>query len=219
VGSRRVGPVCGIAFVVAMVLALAVAGTQPNGKASVEHVTSYYAKHTSAQRASGVLLGFAALLFLVFAAELAVHFQRSSGGSSTAALLTLAGAVLIAAFLCLLAGLALTLAELSGHVSGETLQTLNVFANAPFVAVVTVGTSAFLLGAAAAALSTAALPRWLGWTALVLALVAAIPSHVLGGILDHIGFAAFTGLLLWMLVVSVLRLRADGRQPGQQPPR
>jgi hypothetical protein len=34
--------------------------------------------------------------------------------------------------------------------------------------------------------------------------VGAIPSHVLGGTLDHIGLLAFAGLGVWTLVVGVL---------------
>jgi hypothetical protein len=51
------------------------------------------------------------------------------------------------------------------------------------------------------------LARWLGWLAVVLGVVAAIPSHVLGGALDHIGVLPVAGLALWTLVVSVLLVR------------
>jgi len=73
-----------------------------------------------------------------------------------------------------------------------------------FVFLITIGTSAFLLGAAASVLTTEVLPRWLGWLALLVAIVGAIPSHVLGGTLDHIGIAAFAGLGVWTLIVGVL---------------
>jgi hypothetical protein len=43
----------------------------------------------------------------------------------------------------------------------------------------------------------------------VIAVVAAIPSHVLRGLLDHIGFGGL-GLAVWSLVVSVvLSMRAQ----------
>jgi hypothetical protein len=38
----------------------------------------------------------------------------------------------------------------------------------------------------------------------VIAVVAAVPSHILGGSLDHIGFGGLPGLAAWSLVVSVL---------------
>jgi len=69
---------------------------------------------------------------------------------------------------------------------------------------VTTGAAAFLLGAGAAVLRGAPLPRWLGWTAVVAEVVAVVPSHILGGVLDHIGFAGILGLAAWSLVASVL---------------
>lgn len=71
----------------------------------------------------------------------------------------------------------------------------------------TVGPSAFLLGAEAGVLQSQPLPRWLGWIAVVLGVVAAIPSHVLGGLLDHIGVVPVAGLGIWTLVVSVALAR------------
>ena len=59
-------------------------------------------------------------------------------------------------------------------------------------------------------MTTGLLPRWLGWLAIVLAIVAAIPSHVLGGTLHHIGFLGFAGLGVWTLLAGLfLTLRAD----------
>jgi hypothetical protein len=69
---------------------------------------------------------------------------------------------------------------------------------------VTIGASAFFLGAGFAALRTSVLPRWLGWAALVLGVVSAIPSNVLGWFLDHIGYVGFIALCGWMLVVGVV---------------
>jgi hypothetical protein len=40
--------------------------------------------------------------------------------------------------------------------------------------------------------------------AIVLGVTAAIPSHVLGGLLDHIGFIGFGGLGLWCGIVGVM---------------
>lgn len=203
--DRRVGPLCGVVGVVLIVVSLIVAGSTPNGKASAGTVVHFYENHADSQRAAAILLGLGSLLFLVFAAALASRLRGSGEEQSGASALCLAGAVLLTSGLAVLAGLGVTLPELTGHVPDATLQVLNVFANdAPFVFLITIGTSAFLLGAAARILVTRALPRWLAWTAIVLALVAAVPSHVLGGSLDHIGFVAFGGLCIWTLIVGVL---------------
>ena len=76
---------------------------------------------------------------------------------------------------------------------------------------VTIGAAAFLLGAGVAILRGAPLPQWVGWMAVLIGIVAAVPSHVLGGALDHIGFAGFLGLAAWSVVVSVFLARADAK--------
>jgi hypothetical protein len=95
------------------------------------------------------------------------------------------------------------LGDLAGQVDDSTLRSIHVVSQELFFPV-TVGASAFFLGAGFAALRTGVLPRWLGWAALVLGVVSAIPSHVLGGVLDHIGYVGFIGLCGWMLVVGLL---------------
>jgi hypothetical protein len=50
----------------------------------------------------------------------------------------------------------------------------------------------------------------------VLGIVSLIPSHVLGGALDHTGFVPFIGLAIWILVVGVL-LAARGAETSTEP--
>ena len=57
------------------------------------------------------------------------------------------------------------------------------------------------------------LPRRLGWLARLFALIGAIPSHVLGGALDHVGLVAFAGLGVWTLMAGIL-LSLNTRQTG-----
>jgi hypothetical protein len=97
------------------------------------------------------------------------------------------------------------MADVVGRVDGSALQALNVLDDdAVFVFLITIGASSFLIGAAAAVFGSAFLPRWLGWWAGVFAVIGAIPSHVLGGTLDHIGLFAFAGLGVWTLIVAVM---------------
>ena len=148
-----------------------------------------------------MLLSLGALLFLVFAASFATRVGSAAG----AAALCLLGAAVLVVGLTVYAGLSIAMADVVGHVQGTALQALNVLADdAVFIFLITIGTSAFLLGAAAAVFGTAVLPRWLGWWAVVFAVVGAIPSHVLGGTLDHIGLLSFAGLGIWTLVVGIL---------------
>ena len=155
-----------------------------------------------------MLLSLGALLFLVFAATFAARVPNAQGSAA----LCLLGAGVLVVGLTTYAGLSIAMADVFGHVDGSALQALNVLAgDAVFVFLLTIGTSAFLLGAAVVVFRTAVLPRWLGWWAIVFAIVGVIPSHVLGGTLDHVGLLAFAGLGVWTLIVGVmLAVRADG---------
>ena len=200
-GAKRLAPLSGVVAVVLILAGFAVAGNAPKGTSSVAKVVAFYSKHSSAQTTSGVLLSLGALLFLVFSASFVARVRSVPGGAA----LCLLGAGVLVVGLTTYAGLSIAMADVVGHVQGSALQALNVLADdAVFVFLITIGTSAFLLGAAAAVFGTAVLPRWLGWWAVVFAVVGAIPSHVLGGTLDHIGLLAFAGLGIWTLVVGIL---------------
>jgi hypothetical protein len=206
-GAKRLVPLSGVVAVLLILAGFAASGNAPKGTSSVAKVVAYYSKHSSAQTASGVLLSLGALLFLVFSASLAARVRSAPGAAG----LCLLGAGVLVVGLTTFAGLSIAMVDVVGDVPGSALQALNVLADdAVFVFLITIGSSAFLLGAAAAVFGTAVLPSWLGWWAVVFAVVGAIPSHVLGGTLDHIGLLAFAGLGIWTLVVGVmLAVRAE----------
>ena len=203
--ASRLAPLSGAGAVALSLAALIAAGNGPNVHAPTAKIVSFYARHGTAQTVSGVLLSLGALLFLAFTVQVVGVLRGTRANYTAASALSLAGGVVLVVGLTILAGVAVATDDASGHVAGSTLQTLNVFYNdAVFVFLITIGVCAFSLGAAGAVLGGAALPRWLGWLALLVAIVAAIPSHVIGGTLDHIGLFAFGGLGIWTLVVSVL---------------
>lgn len=210
-GTKRVLPLSGVVAVVLIFAGLGAAGSTPNGEASVAKVVAYYGKHGTAQTVSGVLLSLGTLLFLIFSATFVARLRCAQSVPPGASALCLLGAGVLVVGLTIYAGLAISMADVAGHIDSSALQALNVLAGgAVFVFLLTIGTSAFLLGAAAAVLTTAVLPRWLGWLAITLAIVGAIPSHVLGGTLDHIGLVAFVGLGVWTVIAGILlTVRAD----------
>ncbi len=204
----------GVAAIVVILVGTAVTANAPSGSSSAEKVVAYYGSHKTDLRVSGVLLSVGALLLLVFVAAFAAHLRRTTGVTATAAALCLAGGVVVTVGLALLAGMPIAIADVVGKVSPSSLQTLNVFADdAVFVFLITVGSSVFLIGAAIAVFTGAHLPGFFGWAAGVLAAVGAIPSHVIGGTLDHIGFLAFIGLAVWILIVSVTLARRGPAAP------
>jgi hypothetical protein len=143
-----------------------------------------------------------ALFFLVFCAALVSALWRSSAARLWL-VVSFGGGLLFVVGVTIAAGLAVFIGNLAEGLEPAALQALHE-ANLLVVFPWTVGASAFLLGASGAVLWSDPLPAWLGWMALVLGLVAAIPSHVLGGALYHIGAVPIAGLGIWTVVVSVL---------------
>jgi hypothetical protein len=188
--------------VVVIAAGFAAAGNTPAPDAPVGRLVSFYASHDTGQLASGALLSIGALLFLAFAAIVFRTLRTAAGEPSATAILCLAGGVIAVVGMTILGGFALALGDVAAHFSPPALQAVHVLSE-ELVFTLTVGTSGFLLGAGLATLQTAALPRWTGFLALVCGVIAAVPSHILGGLLDHIGFLGFVGLGIWTLIVSI----------------
>jgi hypothetical protein len=167
---------------------------------------AFYAAHDTGQVVSGVLLSLGALFFLIFCAASVSALRRTDVELRMWSVLCFGGGVLFVAGLTIAAGLAVFIGDVEGGLDPAALQALHE-ASLMVVFPWTVGSSAFLLGAGAGVLQSQPLPRWLGWIAVVLGVVAAIPSHVLGGLLDHIGVVPVAGLGIWTLVVSVALAR------------
>ncbi len=204
-----VAALAGAAAVVAITAGFGAAGDTPAPDAPVGRLVSFYAAHGTGQLASGALLSLGALLFLVFVAVVFSAFRRAGDEPSATAILCLAGGVIVAVGLTIGAGFALALGDVAQHLGAASLQAVHVLSE-ELVFTLTVGTSGFLLGAGLATLQTGALPRWTGWLALVFGVIAAVPSHILGGLLDHVGFVGFVGLGVWTLIVSIqLSLRTE----------
>jgi hypothetical protein len=206
----RLLPLSGVAAVVLIVASFGFAGSVPKQDAPTSEVVSFYVDHDTGQIASASILSLGALLFLVFLAALSGTF-RGHGRSGVPWVLCLGGGIVLVVGLTIFAGLAIALGDIAGDIDPSALQALHVLDQEMFFTV-TIGASGFLLGAGSAVLQGAPLPRWLGSVAIVFAVVAAIPSHILGGVLDHIGFGGFLGLAAWSAVVSILlavRARAE----------
>ena len=82
-------------------------------------------------------------------------------------------------------GISFTLGDVADDVGLGTLVTLNAL-NSDMFFTLAVGTSAFLAGLGVSIVQTEALPKWLGWVALVMGVIAITP----------LGFFAFLVMLL-----------------------
>jgi hypothetical protein len=88
-------------------------------------------------------------------------------------------------------------------------QALEAFWDNDFLPIA-LGTTVMLLATGISVVTHGALPKWLGWIAIVLGVISVTP----------IGFVAFLGSAIWVLIVSVmLSMRARTPQtPAQGAP-
>jgi hypothetical protein len=119
-----------------------------------------------------------------------------------------AGAVTLAVGLAALAASTFALADAPTAISPAAMQALNVVSNDFFVPL-EVGAVACLAGYGVAIVWTRALPPWLGWVAIVLAIASAIPP---------LFFFAGTVLLVWLVIVSVLMCVREFRSAASPVP-
>jgi hypothetical protein len=207
--ARQLVPLSGVLAVVLMIAAFIVGGETPEADDSLKEVVSYYSEHdTELQIASG-LLGLGAFFFLVFSTTIAGVLRRAQAESGGSSALAFAGGIVFAVGVSIFAGLGFAAADVVGDVEPSVVQALNALGSDMFFTVA-IGAGAFSLGAGIASLKTGALPRWLGWAAVAIGVIAITPA----------GFFGFVALGLWTLIASViLSMRAGRGQHTDAPQR
>lgn len=197
-------PLTGVVFVALVIIAFAIAGEPPEASSSPEEIVSHYVDNKDSV-IGGAFLATLAVLFLIFFAN---HLRRvlNAAGSASLSATVLVGAAVMAVGVAIDSTILLALAEAADDVDATSVQTLQALWDNDFLPIA-LGTVVFLISAGISILQTGALPRWLGWVALVLAALGVTP----------IGFVAFLGGGIWILVVSVV-LALQARRAGAPTP-
>ena len=186
-------PLAGALAVIVFVIAFAVGGETPDTDDSVRKIASFYRDNDSDQQFAAALLTWGTALFLLFATGLWRLVRDAETERRAASSLLLVGSALYAAGSTLFAGITFTLGDAADDLGPGALQTLNAM-NSDMFFTVALGTFTFLIGAGVSIIQTAVLPKWLGWVAVVIGIVALTPA----------GFFAFLALGVWILIVCVL---------------
>ena len=118
----------------------------------------------------------------------------------------LAGATILATGLAIDATINVALVETAEDIEPAAVQALSALWTNDFLVFV-LGGFVFMLATGISIIRHGALPKWLGWVAMVLAIASMTPA----------GFFAFVGIALWMAIASVMltmRARRGGRPSG-----
>ena len=196
-------PLTGVAFVVVLILGLIVGGEPPNADEGRKVVDFYVEDKDRIQL--GALLGvIAAALLVWFGATLRDALRDRAGGhDGIAPNVVLAGTVITAAGAAFDATISFALAEAAKDIDPTAVQALQALWDNDFFPIA-LGLGLFLLASGLSIVRHGLLPRWLGWIAVALGVLAFTP----------IGFAAFLVGAVWLIVASVMLTLRNRRGTG-----
>jgi len=210
VDIRRLLPLSGIVFVVLVVVPVVVlGGDHPESDGTAAEVVEAYADDVVQQGLAAFLLAASAPFVVFFASALAARLGLDGGHQHRPIWerVVLAGSAITASAATIAALIHFALADgADQEVAPTALQALNVLDNnvwLPFNS----GLGVMMLGAAGLLLTERALPRWMGWVALVLGIALFIPFA---------DFFALVVALIWIIVASVMLYMA-AEHPNRPP--
>ena len=190
---ERFAPLSGVLFLVFIVIGpLILTGSTPNADDSTREVVDYWRDNDS-EVIIGSIFGMLAAISLVwFGASLRVALRRAEGDPGRLSTLAFAGTLLVAVGGLLFSGLEFAAADTAGDVPPEVTQTLSVM-DADVFYPLAGGLFVTLVATALVTLKHNALPRWLGWAAVVILVASLTPA----------GFIAFIAFLFWVALVGL----------------
>ena len=201
--GSMVGALTGVVAVVLIVLGFIIGGDTPDIEDSGDQVLEFYLDEEGSQIASSILVVYGAMLFVFFAATLRGRLRRAEETGAVLSTAAFGGGLLMALGIALFAGINFTLADTADNIDASAAQALHAL-NYDLFFPVALGTEVFFLATGIAVVRGGGLPSWLGWIAIVLAIIALTP----------IGFFAFLAGGLWILAASILL----ALRPAEGPP-
>ena len=199
-GTRRelrdwVAPLTGVLFVALVIAAAIIAGDSPDAtEDTAEEVFSFYQENEDEQFVGGLLFGLSAVALLFFAGWLRRVLRDAEGPRGILSAVALAGAIVLAVGITTAATFSIAIADVADDIEDPVVfQTLNALSWGywvPFAA----GVITFLVATGVSVVRHGALPKWLGWIAIVVGVLMFTPAFIVA--------APLAGL--WVLAVSIM---------------
>ena len=201
--AGRLAALGGLGFAVASIAGDLAIGPFPGPATPASQLVSFYGAHHAQVLAGGMLLGLSGIFFALFG--LAVWARiRQAPASPLLAGLTVIATTLVAMTTLAGAGTYGVLGDIGGQsgIAPAALQAWHIMGSEGSLAD-GASTFLFLVAAAVAGLTARAIPRWLAWPALLLAVLALLPGPF--------GFLSSMVFLAWAATAGITLLVA--RQP------
>jgi len=203
--AGRLAALGGLGFAVATIAGDFAIGPFPDPATPAPQLVSFYAAHHAQVLAGGILLGLGGVFFVPFGLAVWARIRQAPASPLLAAL------AVVATTLAVLTTLAAASAyEVLGDIGGRpgvspaALQSWHIMGSEGSLAG-SASTFLFLLTAALAGLGARAIPRWLAWAAVLLAVLVLLPHPV--------GFLASLAFLAWTAAAGIALLVTPRSQP------
>lgn len=216
----RVGALCAIGAVVALLASAFIVPQPPKVDAPTAKILAYYIDHRRALVFSQWLAGLGAALFLWFVSSLRGAWTREPGSASELSAVAFGGGVVLAAVALMGTALNLTLVYLARNIQNSTDLVRALYAGQALTLTLVFFAAAVFLAGGGLLVRRLGAP-WLGAAGIVLAvydLLAAGAISDFKGVRSPTGplpFAAFLALLAWILATGVIILTRFGRGSEQ----
>jgi hypothetical protein len=199
-------PLTGLGFVVLGIVSFVLIGEPESADKPVQEIVDFYVDDKSAIEVGAALGTFAGVLLVFFGAYLRKVLRAAAPGDEILSLVAFSGLLVVAIFSALDSMILFAAAEAAEDVDPVALQAMQAIWDNDFLVAV-LGVELFLWATGIAALRTGALPKWLGWVMVVLAVIGLTP----------VGFVAAIGAALIVLGLSVWFAMRARRAPAASP--
>ncbi|HET9120578.1 MAG TPA: hypothetical protein VFN72_08585 [Solirubrobacterales bacterium] len=196
--------VTGLGFAVLLIISIIVTGSPKGADDGAAAVAQWYSDNKDAAEI-GSFIGVVAGGFLIF---FGAYLRKvlEPGAGLMLGILPLIGIAIVATGAAVDGMLMFAAAEAVGDIPAPEVQTIQAIWDNDFLPFL-LGVLVFNWSVGLAVLRSGALPKWMGWAAVVFGVI---------GLAGPVGFFGALGAGLWVIVASImLSMRASGGAPAQ----
>jgi hypothetical protein len=202
-GTAWLAPLTGVAFVVLVIISFIIVGEPPSADDPVEEIVDHYIDNKDSVQIGAFLGTVAGTLLIFFFGYVRKVLRAAEGAGGMLSLLVLVGATIIALGAAIDGTIAFAIAEAADDIEPTSVQTLQALWDNDFLPFA-LGTQVLWFSVGLSIVRHGALPKWLGWVAIVFGVASLTP----------IGFFAFLGGIVWILIVSIMLTMQARRGPA-----
>jgi hypothetical protein len=196
-------PLTGIAFIVLLLVSFLVAGEPKDAGNPPDEIAQWYLDNKNAAQIGAFIGVIAGAVLIFFGAYLRRILATAEGEPSMLPILVLVGLSIVAIGGAIDNMLLFASAEAADDISAPQIQTIQAIWDNDFFPLF-LGVLVFLWSVGLSVLRTGVLPKWMGWVAVVLGVLA---------LAGPIGFFATLGAAIWIIVASIM-LSLQARRPA-----